>query len=114
MDSKRIDRPIYVTIIILLFFLIASYTKYVPKFFVFISNYSFSIYLVHYFIVHRLGMLHHHPFLNVIFTFTLTVTFAICIAYVVNLWKYGKYIVGGIGRVKYDTFYKSYQQGLVD
>lgn len=113
-DSKRIDTPIYVTIIILLFFLIASYTKYVPKFFVFISNYSFSIYLVHYFIVHRLGMLHHHPFLNVIFTFTLTVTFAICITYVVNLWKYGKYIVGGIGRVKYDTFYKSYQQGLVD
>ena len=31
-DSKRVDTPIYVTMIILLFFLILSYTKYVPKF----------------------------------------------------------------------------------
>lgn len=113
-DSKRVDTPIYVTMIILLFFLISSYTKYVPKFFIFISNYSFSIYLVHYFFVHRLGTLHHHPVMNVIFTFTLTIVFSICIAYIVNQWKYGKYIVGGIGRMKYDTFYKSYKNNLVD
>ena len=52
-DSKRFDTPIYVTMVILLFFLIASYFKYVPRFIIFISNYSFSIYLIHYF-VHRL------------------------------------------------------------
>ena len=48
-ESKRIDTPIYVTMIILLFFLFSSYIKYVPKFIVFISNYSYCIYLVHYF-----------------------------------------------------------------
>ena len=53
-DSKRFDTPIYVTMVILLFFLIASYFKYVPRFIIFISNYSFSIYLIHYFFVHRL------------------------------------------------------------
>lgn len=113
-DSKRIDTPIYVTMIILVFFLISSYTKYVPRFFIFISNYSFSIYLIHYFIVHRLGKLHDHPAFNILFTFTLTVIFSICIAYVLNLTKFGKYIVGGIGRVNYDSFYKSYKNNQVD
>lgn len=113
-DSKRIDTPIYVTMIILLFFLLSSYTKYVPKFFIFISNYSFCIYLIHYFIVHRLGKLHEEPELNILFTFTITVVFSICIAYLLNLSKYGKYIVGGIARVEYSSFYKSYKNNLVD
>ncbi|MBI5973641.1 acyltransferase family protein [Staphylococcus caledonicus] len=113
-DSKRVDTPIYVTMIILLFFLVSSYVKYVPRFFIFISNYSFSIYLIHYFFVHRLGALHDHPLLNIIFTFTLTVTFSVCIAYIFNLSKYGKYVVGGIGKVKYETFYQSYKNNLVD
>ncbi|MUN94265.1 acyltransferase family protein [Staphylococcus borealis] len=113
-DSKRFDTPIYVTFVILLFFLIASYFKYVPRFIIFISNYSFSIYLIHYFFVHRLGALHDHPLLNILFTFTLTVTFSICIAYVMNLSKFGKFIVGGIGKMKYETYYQSYKQNLVD
>lgn len=113
-DSKRIDTPIYVTMIILIFFLISSYVKYVPKFFILISNYSFSIYLIHYFIVHRLGTLHDHPIFNILFTFTLTITFSICIAYVFNQFKLGKYVVGGIGNVKYDKFYQSYKNNLVD
>ena len=113
-DSKRFDTPIYVTMVILLFFLIASYFKYVPRFIIFISNYSFSIYLIHYFFVHRLGTLSDHPLLNVVFTWTLTVTFSICISYIVNLSKYGKYIVGGIGKTTHETYYQSYQQRLVD
>ena len=51
---KRVDTPIYVTMVILLFFLFSSYIKYVPKFIVFISNYSYCIYLIHYFFVHDL------------------------------------------------------------
>lgn len=113
-DSKRVDTPLYVTMIILVFFLISSYTKYVPRFFIFISNYSFSIYLIHYFIVHRLGKLHDNPAFNILFTFTLTVTFSICITYLFNLTKFGKYIVGGIGNVKYESFYKSYKNNQVD
>lgn len=113
-DSKRIDTPIYVTMIILILFLISSYIKYVPKFFIIISNYSFSIYLIHYFIVHRLGALHDNPIFNILFTFTLTITFSICIAYVLNLFKFGKFVIGGIGNVKYDTFYQSYKNNSVD
>lgn len=113
-DSKRIDTPIYVTMVILLFFLISSYSKYVPRFFIFISNYSFSIYLIHYFIVHRLGKLHEDPIFNILFTYTLTIVFSICVSYIFNLSKYGKYIVGGIGNVKYDSFYKSYKNNYVD
>nr|WP_263314600.1 acyltransferase family protein [Mammaliicoccus sp. Marseille-Q6498] len=113
-DSKRIDTPIYVTMIILAFFLLSSYTKYVPRFFIFISNYSFSIYLIHYFIVHRLGQLHDHPLFNVLFTFTLTIVFSICIAYIFNLFKFGKYIVGGIGKVSYKSFHESYMNNQVD
>lgn len=59
--------------------------------------------------MHRLGALHDHPLLNILFTFTLTVTFSICIAYVMNLSKFGKYIVGGIGKMKYETYYQSYK-----
>lgn len=103
-DSKRIDTPLYVTMIILVFFLISSYTKYVPRFFIFISNYSFSIYLIHYFIVHRLGKLHDNPAFNILFTFTLTVTFAICITYLFNLTKFGKYIVGVLEKLSMSRF----------
>ena len=63
--------------------------------------------------MHRLER-HDHPSLNILFTFTLTVTFSICIAYVMNLSKFGKYIVGGIGKMKYETYYQSYKQSLVD
>src|SRR5699024_12768229 len=48
-DSKRIDTPIYVTMIILVYFIISSYVKYLPKFFILISNYSFLIYLIFFF-----------------------------------------------------------------
>ncbi|WP_323703716.1 acyltransferase family protein [Mammaliicoccus sp. Dog046] len=113
-DSKRIDTPIFVTMVILMFFLVSAYTKYVPKFFIVISNYSFSIYLIHYFMIHRLGQLHDNPIFNIIFTFTLTITFSICIAYLLNLFKFGKFIVGGIGKVKYESFYNSYKNNQVD
>ena len=42
-------------------FLFSSYIKYVPKFIVFISNYSYCIYLIHYFFVHDLGLLSRNP-----------------------------------------------------
>lgn len=113
-DSKRVDTPIYVTMIILLFFLLSSYFKYVPKFILFISNYSFSIYLLHYFFVHRLGQLHDHPVFNMLFTFILCIVFSVSIAYIANQFKLGKYIVGGIGNLTHEQFYKKYKMGLVD
>lgn len=113
-SSKRLDIPLYVLTIILFVFLLSSYIKYVPKFILFISNYSFSIYLLHFFFVHRLGRVHEHPVMNVIFTFTLSLVFSIIIAYLFNLSKYGKYLVGGIGNLSHEKFKKNYENSLVD
>lgn len=114
-ESKRFDIPFYVTMVILLFFLFSSYVKYVPKFVLFISNYSFCIYLVHYFFVHDLGLLRADSSLrNIAFTFILTVTISVCLAYVFNLFKLGKFMVGGIGHINYDKVYESYKHGKMD
>lgn len=114
-ESKRFDIPFYVTMVILLFFLFSSYVKYVPKFVLFISNYSFCIYLVHYFFVHDLGLLRADSSLrNIAFTFILTVTISVCLAYVFNLFKFGKFMVGGIGHINYDKVYESYKHGKMD
>lgn len=114
-ESKRFDIPFYVTMVILLFFLFSSCVKYVPKFVLFISNYSFCIYLVHYFFVHDLGLLRADSSLrNIAFTFILTVTISVCLAYVFNLFKLGKFMVGGIGHINYDKVYESYKHGKMD
>ncbi|GAA6822754.1 acyltransferase family protein [Helicobacter pylori] len=114
-ESKRFDIPIYVTMVILMFFLFSSYVKYVPKFILFISNYSFCIYLLHYFFVNQLGMLREDSAIrNIAFTFIITLTVAICLAYLLNLFKFGKYIVGGIGHIKYEKVYESYKLGKMD
>ncbi|RIN35045.1 adhesion protein [Staphylococcus succinus] len=114
-ESKRFDIPFYVTMVILLFFLFSSYVKYVPKFILFISNYSFCIYLIHYFFVHNLGLLRADSSLrNIAFNFIITITISICLAYLFNLFKFGKFIVGGIAHVKYETVYESYKNGKMD
>ena len=114
-ESKRFDIPIYVTMIILLFFLFSAYFKYVPKFIIFISNYSFCIYLLHYFFVNQLGLLREDSAIrNIVFTFIITVTVSICLAYLINQFKWGKYIIGGIGHIKYEKVYESYKHGKVD
>ncbi|GAA3729266.1 hypothetical protein GCM10022378_17360 [Salinicoccus jeotgali] len=101
-ESKRADIPFYCTSIILLFFLVSSYINYLPKFILFISNYSFSIYLTHYFFVHRLGQLSDSPETNIIFTFILTVTLSLLTAQIFNAFRWGKFIVGGVGKLKYE------------
>ncbi|MCD8821938.1 acyltransferase family protein [Staphylococcus gallinarum] len=114
-ESKRFDIPFYVTMVILVFFLFSSYFKYVPKFILFISNYSFCIYLIHYFFVHNLGLLRQDSaVLNITFNFIITLAVSICLAYIFNLFKFGKYIVGGIGNVQYDHVYESYKHGKMD
>lgn len=107
-ESKRFDIPLYTVFVILFFFLISTYNIYVPKFILFISNYSFSIYLLHYFFVHRLGTLNIDPIKNIIFTFIITLIFSICIAYILNKFKYGKFIVGGISNFRYEIVNKDY------
>lgn len=111
--SKRIDMPLYTTMVILMFFLAFSYFKYVPKFVLFISNYSFNIYLVHYFIVHHVGNLSDEVQLNVLYKLILTVTISIGISYLINLSPYGKYIIGNTYNVKHDNLVKSKEMNML-
>ncbi|EHJ07812.1 acyltransferase family protein [Staphylococcus simiae] len=113
-ESKRYDMPFYVTMVILMFFLLSSYFKYVPKFIIFISNYSFCIYLVHFFFVHRIGLLSQHPIKNIIFNTIITLVLSICLSYILNLFKFGKFVVGSIGKIKYEDVYKSYLNKQID
>ncbi|CFO27999.1 intercellular adhesion protein C [Staphylococcus aureus] len=101
--------------VILVFFLFSSYIKYVPKFILFISNYSFCIYLTHYFFVHDLGLLRADSSIrNIVFNFIITLVVSVCLAYLFNLFKFGKFIVGGIGNIKYDSVYESYKHGKMN
>lgn len=114
-ESKRFDIPFYVTMIILVFFLFSSYIKYVPKFVLFISNYSFCIYLTHYFFVHDLGLLRADSSIrNIAFNFIITLVVSICLAYLFNLFRFGKFVVGGIGHIRYDSVYESYKHGKMN
>ncbi|PTI66977.1 adhesion protein [Staphylococcus shinii] len=114
-ESKRFDIPFYVTMVILVFFLFSSYIKYVPKFVLYISNYSFCIYLTHYFFVHDLGLLRVDSSIrNIAFNFIITLVISICLAYLFNLFKFGTLVVGGIGNIKYDSVYESYKHGKMN
>lgn len=111
--SKRMDMPFYTTMIILMFLLVFSYVKFVPKFILFISNYSFNIYLIHYFIVHNVGNLSSTPYLNVLFKLILTISISICVAHILNLSPYGKYIIGNTYKVKYDNIKQSKKANML-
>lgn len=101
--SKRLDTPIYTTSVILMFFLINSYIKYVPKFILFISNYSFSIYLLHLIFLNRMTVLSDSIFEDILYKFIITIVVAICIMYIMNLSNFGKYLVGNIVKTEHKS-----------
>src|SRR5699024_11119909 len=105
--SKRLDTPIYTTSVILMFFLMSAYIKQVPKFILFISNYSFCIYLLHLFLLNRMTVLSEVVFEDILYKFIVTVILSIFIAYILNLSKYGKYLIGNVNRIDYDTLHKN-------
>src|SRR5699024_11802370 len=88
---------------ILMFFLLNSYIKYVPKFILFISNYSFSIYLLHLVFLNKMTMLSNNVWEDILFKFIITITLSICVGYLVNITKYGKYLVGNIVNTKHES-----------
>lgn len=101
--SKRLDTPIYTTSVILMFFLINSYIKYVPKFILFISNYSFSIYLLHLIFLNRMTVLSNSIFEDILYKFIVTIVISICITYIINLNKFGKYLVGNVAKTEHKS-----------
>ena len=98
--SKRVDMLIYSTSIIFLILYISSYFKRVPKLIVFISNYSFSIFLLNQFFFTLILYLKAPEFLNIltysISVFVLTLFLCILTAFVLNQFRFGKYFVGKI------------------
>ncbi|SFD66945.1 Membrane-bound acyltransferase YfiQ, involved in biofilm formation [Lentibacillus persicus] len=99
-DSKRVDMLIYASSVIFLIMYISSRVNQVPKVVMFVSNYSFSIFLLNMFYFVLLGTIEPPAFLNIM-TYSLTVfliTLALSIgtAYVFNQFRFGKYLVGRI------------------
>lgn len=105
--SKRLDTPIYTTAVILMFFLLNTYVKYVPKFILFISNYSFSIYLLHLMFLNRMTVLSGSIFEDILYKFIITIVLSICITYIINLSNFGKYLVGNIVKTQHESLYKN-------
>lgn len=105
--SKRLDTPIYTVSVILMFFLMSSYIKRVPRFILFISNYSFCIYLMHLFFLNRMTVLSEVVFEDILFKFIVTIVLSVSIAYIFNLSKYGKYLIGNINRIDYEQLHKN-------
>lgn len=98
--SKRVDMLVYSASIIFLIMNLSSSFKRVPRIIMFISNYSFSIFLLNQFFFSLIILIKPPEFLN-IFTYSISVfviTLSLCIitTYVFNQFRYGKYLVGKI------------------
>lgn len=104
-DSKRVDMLLYATsIIFLIIYLSSNIVKKVPKLVMFISNYSFSIFLLNMFFLILLRNIKQPAFLNIVsFSFSiflLTLFLCISTAYLFNRFPRGKYFVGKIMEFK--------------
>lgn len=104
-SSKRPDIMLYSTSMIFLCFHLFSKMKHVPKIMMFISNYSFSIYLLHaYFMIIGYVLLLNIPDIPAVPAVLLL--FAVCTAgpiltsWALNKFKYGYLFVGKIYQPK--------------
>ncbi|MDQ6600110.1 hypothetical protein E2K98_10275 [Bacillus salipaludis] len=102
-SSKRVDMVFFTTSMILLIYYIATKLPKVPKIFVWISQYSFGIYLIHpvflalmYVFFNRLS-LDMNPLFQTIFYFIGSLLLSIVVTFVLNKIPYGYYFVGKIG-----------------
>ncbi len=100
--SKRVDVIFYTLSVAFLLFFIASKIKTMPKFIIFISRYSFGIYLLHpifnimlkSFFAKYIDIL--NPFTVIVSTFLLSTICSICVVFLLNKWKFGPYLVGQV------------------
>ncbi|MDO8224170.1 acyltransferase family protein [Bacillus cabrialesii] len=104
-SSKRPDIMLYSTSMIFLCFHLFSKMKHVPKIIMFISNYSFSIYLLHaYFMIIGYVLLTNMPGIPaipaVILLFAVCTCGPILTSWALNKFKYGYLFVGKIYQPK--------------
>ncbi|WP_280770992.1 acyltransferase family protein [Salipaludibacillus daqingensis] len=101
-SSKRTDILLHTTMFSLFLFYVTSKFKTPPRILVFISQYSFGIYLLHYFYIFLADYLFRLYPLNIGFTyiillFTFSIVSSILTIYVLNKWKYGYLMIGKVG-----------------
>lgn len=106
--SKRIDMIFFTVSLITLLFALFSRLKEVPRFLQYISNYSFGIYLLHFFfiIVFREASQFFaldFGYWNILIWTPLAIASSIGTINFLHRYTFGKYIVGQIGRVKKPT-----------
>src|SRR5690625_2890476 len=93
-SSKRPDLLLYAPMVIALLALFSLQWPQPPRFLLLISNYSFSIYLLHWFTVDNLRPLHPHPAVNTIGLIIAGVGTSILVSKAINIFPWGKYLVG--------------------
>ncbi|MFA9560090.1 acyltransferase family protein [Evansella sp. AB-rgal1] len=101
-SSKRIDMLLHTTAICFFLFYIGSQIKKIPPFLIYISKYSFGIYLLHYFYISVLDFLYQVYPINIgiayiFILFGVSIYLSIVTVNYCLKWQYGKYIVGKIG-----------------
>jgi len=101
-SSKRVDMVFFTTSMILLIYYLATKISKVPKFFVWISQYSFGIYLIHpvflavmYLVYSRFSFEMHPALLTVVYFFG-SMLLSIASTYVLDKIPYGYYFAGKI------------------
>lgn len=99
--SKRMDMVFFTTAMILVLFLVTSSLKKQPPLLIFISRYSFGIYLLHIFFLQVMSKVMNILGLNLgyfkaVIMFPTAVIGSIIVIHLVNEFKFGKYFVGSI------------------
>lgn len=106
-SSRRVDILLLATSMIFVLYHIATKFKKIPAFFKFISNFSFSIYLLHMLYLYIIAqifkeftVLNYHPFITLITLFLGSTVAAIISSAIINIFKVGPYIVGRAPKLK--------------
>jgi len=101
-SSKRTDILLHTTMFSMFLFYVTTKIKTPPQVLVFISQYSFGIYLLHYFYIFLADFLFgRYPLdigvMYIISLFSFSMISSIITIFIVNKWKYGYLIIGKIG-----------------
>lgn len=102
--SKRIDVIPYTLSVAILLIFIASKMKKMPRFIIFISRYSFGIYLLHplFNVMVKILLTNYIEKLSVFsvifISFFVSTICSICMTYLLNKWKFGAFLVGRVHR----------------
>ncbi|RSL33044.1 adhesin [Salibacterium salarium] len=94
-SSKRVDNIFYTIGIISVIVFVSKYWEEVPRSVLFISKYSFQIYLLHKVVLHYLPTIDFFsPLLYFILVFVIAVLGAIGISMLLNRFSWSKYLIG--------------------